>query len=120
SRCRTHARRARSARSPSGSTGSYGLLASGGPEFRVGGGRSLLGRPQLLACAGEVDRDALHLGDDAVERLAHEQVLAEQLVPPTRKDLFDDTVGVLALGVGVLADELAQRSEERRVGKEGR
>ena len=56
------------------------LLASGGPQLRLGSGRSFFRRPQLLAGAGELERDPLDLGDDQVQRLAHPQVLAEQLV----------------------------------------
>src|SRR5207245_10188775 len=40
--------------------------------------------------------------------LTHAQILPQQLVPAGREDLLDDLLRLLALGVGVLADELAQ------------
>src|SRR5581483_10693881 len=108
SRCRTRARHARSARSPSGSTGSYGrLLASGGPQLCLFGALLLLGRPQLVARAGELERDALDVGDDPVERLAHPQVVPQKLGPAAREDLVDDLLRLLALAIGVLANELS-------------
>src|SRR6478735_5974522 len=40
------------------------------PEFRLGRLLFLVGRPNLLARIGNLARDALHLGGDAVERFA--------------------------------------------------
>src|SRR5581483_6952381 len=98
SRCRTRARHARSARSPSGSTGSYGrLLASGGPQLCLLGALLLLGGPQLVAGPSELERNALALDDDPVERLPHPQVLAQKLVPTARADLVHDLFRLLAL-----------------------
>ena len=67
----------------------------------------MFGRPQLLAGAGEVHGDPLRLGSHAVERLAHPQILPEQLVPAAREHLLDDLVGLFAFRFGMLADELA-------------
>src|SRR4029079_15454327 len=90
-----------------GINGLISLLASGGPQLRLGSGGSFFWRPKLLARLGELERDALDLGDDQVERLAHAEVVAQQLVPATGEDALDDFLGGLALLVGVLADELA-------------
>jgi len=68
----------------------------------------LFGRPQLLAGAGELDRDSLHVGCNPVHRFAHAQVFAQELVPAACKHAVDDLLGVVALGVCVLADECAQ------------
>src|SRR5437879_1585250 len=81
------------------------LLASGGPELRIGGALLLLGRPQLVARPRQVERNPLHVGDDPVERLAHPQVLAQRLMTAGREDPVDDRVGVLLLALGVLVDE---------------
>src|SRR5207244_5160136 len=92
SRCRTSAPRARSARSPSESTGSYvgscTLLATGGPEFRIGRGLFLLGGPELLAGGREVGRDPLHVRRDTVERVSKPQIVAQLLEPAARAQAF--------------------------------
>src|SRR5207302_11005438 len=44
------------------------LLARGGPQFRIGRGRFLLGGPELVARGREVGGDPLHLGGDPIER----------------------------------------------------
>src|SRR4029453_16220469 len=46
------------------------LLVGGGPQFRLGRLRFLVGGPDVLAGARDVGRDALRLGRNAVERLA--------------------------------------------------
>src|SRR4029077_11113281 len=77
------ARRARSARSPSVSparTGSCWLLAAGGPQFRRRVWFFLLGRPNALARSGELDRNALDVAGETVERRAQTQVFAQPLV----------------------------------------
>ena len=57
----------------------------------------------------EVERDPLDLGGDAVQRLAHPQVLAEQLVPAGREQLLDRPRPASSpSALGVLADELAE------------
>src|SRR5207244_10242532 len=110
SRCRTSAPRARSARSPSESTGSYvgscTLLATGGPEFRIGRGLFLLRGPELLAGGGEVGRDALHLGGDAVERVPQAQVVPKLLEAAARSGRLQRLPHVLALQLALLAAAL--------------
>src|SRR5437016_4026646 len=72
-------------------------------------GLLLLGCPKLLACAREVDRDRLDLGDDTVERAAQQQVLAEELVAAVVPELRDDGLGVLLARLAcLLADEVLQ------------
>src|SRR5206468_2322004 len=105
SRCRTSARRARSARSPSESTGSCRLLAAGGPQFRLGLRGFLVGRPDLVAGLRELGRDRLDLLDEAVERRTHPEVLAQRLLAAVRPDVLDHLLGVLALRLGLLAYE---------------
>src|SRR6476661_8150952 len=84
------------------------LLASGGPQFCLSGALLLLGRPELLSRGSELEGNPLDVGDHAVERLAHAQIFAEDLVPAAGEDLLDDLVGLVALGLGVLADELSE------------
>src|SRR4051794_13255466 len=77
------ARLARSARSPSVSparTGSCWLLAAGGPQFRRRVWFFLLGCPKALARSRELDRDALDVARETVERGAQAQVFAQPLV----------------------------------------
>src|SRR6267142_2095242 len=96
------ARRARSARSPSESTGSSGwLLAAGGPKFRFGRGLFLVGRPDPLARLVLLDRDRLHLRRDPVERLLEPQVLA-QLVRAVLQDLVDRCLWIFTRGLCAL------------------
>src|SRR4029079_6143496 len=91
-----------------GINGLMSLLASGGPDFLFGSGRSFVRGPQLVARLLEVERDPLHLGDDEVESLAHPQVVPQELVASVLEDLLDDLLDVLlALPLRVLADELA-------------
>src|SRR5215204_5923409 len=94
-----------SARSPSGLTGSCWLLATGGPQLRTGLGFFLLWGPELLAGVRELDRDALHLGRDPVERVAKTEVRAERFVPPRFAYLRDQGISVLAELLGLLADQ---------------
>src|SRR5207244_10171211 len=98
-RCRTRARLARSARRPWESTGSCRLLTSGGPEFRFGWGGFLVGSPKLVARLGEVGRDALHLGDDPVERLLQPEVCAQRFEASGLAKLGDDVLRILAGGL---------------------
>ena len=73
SRCRTRARRATSARQPSGSEGScaHSLLAAGCPQFLLCRGAFFLaGRPDALARLRKLLRDRLDLGGDPVDRLS--------------------------------------------------
>src|SRR5206468_13072429 len=100
------ARRARSARSPSGSTGSCWLLAAGGPQFRLGRGRFLVGGPDALARAGDVGRNALRLFGDMVEGLAQPQVGAQGLVAASLSHACDRLVGIVAVRLRLLADQL--------------
>src|SRR6266480_4339465 len=100
------AHRARSARSPSGSTGSCWLLAAGGPQFRLSRGRFLVGGPNALAREGDVGWHALRLLGDAVEGLAQAQVGAQGLVAAALADARDCFVGIVAVRLGLLADQL--------------
>src|SRR5919109_5351721 len=100
------ARRARSVRSPSGSTGSCWLLAAGGPQFRLGRLGFLVGGPDALARARDISRDALRFGRDAVERLAEAQVAAKRLMAVAREDLLNGLGGIVSVHLGLLADQL--------------
>src|SRR5215831_6753648 len=82
------------------------LLAAGGPQFRLGRGRILVGGPDALARARDLGGDALHLARDPVERLAQSKVAAERLVATALEDLLDRLVGVVAVQVGLLPDQL--------------
>src|SRR3954447_12893288 len=81
------------------------LLTFGGPEFRLGLLRFLVGRPNRVARLGELLRDALHLGDDAIEGVAHAHVLTQGLEPPALTQALQRLVGVLVQQLGLLADE---------------
>src|SRR5439155_15122626 len=100
-----HARRATSVRQPSGSTGSCGLLAAGGPEFRGGVGLVLLGGPDALACLRELDGNAFHVLREAVQRFAETQVLAQALIRAALAQLRDRLRNVVAF-LTLLSDEL--------------
>src|SRR5436309_13966736 len=82
-----------------------GSLAAGGPEFRLGLLLFLFGRPNLLARVGELARDALHLGGDAVERVAQADVLAQLLEAPALAQLLHRVLYVVAERIGLLAHE---------------
>src|SRR6266511_54745 len=56
---------------------SHGLLASGGPQLRIAGRLLLLGRPQLLTRARQIDGDRPHVGDDLIKRLSQAEILAQ-------------------------------------------
>src|SRR6266540_5520969 len=58
---------------------------SGGPDFRLGR-LLLLRRPKLLARAGELDGNSLHLGGDPVERAAQAEILADPVHSVRRED----------------------------------
>src|SRR5438270_8256704 len=82
---------------------------SGDPDFRIGRGLLLLGRPEFLARPREIDRDRLDLGDDPIERAAEPEVLAQGLVAAALPDPLDHLVRVLlARLLRLLADELPQ------------
>src|SRR5262249_39937575 len=68
---------------------------SGGPDFRLDR-LLLLGRPELLASAGELDRNPLHVRGDPVECAAQAQILANVLEPLGCEHL-GDRVLVLSL-----------------------
>src|SRR4051794_29150107 len=76
------------------------------PEFRVGCLLFLFRRPNLFTRVGELARDALHLGGDAIERIAKADVLSQLLeaagLAQAEKRLVDVVAGELCL----LADEL--------------
>ena len=80
--------------------------AGGGPEFRLGRGFSLSGvqiASRASACASGI---RLHLGGDAVERLAQAQVVAQRLEAAALAQRRERLVGVVAERLGLLADEL--------------
>src|SRR5262245_30604856 len=83
--------------------------ASWGPQLRIARALLLLRGPELLTRRREVGGDPLHIGDDPVERLAQEEVLAQLLRPAVVPDALDDRVRILLPGLErLLADELAQ------------
>src|SRR3954464_5520663 len=73
----------------------YLLLASGGPQFRVGLGLFLVGRPDCLARGRLLGRDALDVGRDQVERAGESHRLALGFVGACLAGLLDDLVAVL-------------------------
>ena len=82
-----------------------GLLAAGGPQLRVGRRLLLVGRPELVARLGDLGRDRLDVRDEAVERGAQPEILADRLLLAVRPDVLDDPFDVLlAGGLGLLAD----------------
>src|SRR5439155_12064294 len=104
-RCRTHARRATSARPPSGSKDSFRrLLTAWSPDVHLRTAFLLLGCPQLLARTRKINWNLLHAVGDGVERLPQAEIAAELLEPPAGTDAPDQIVGV-ALAVGLLLDE---------------
>src|SRR5205823_12993502 len=80
-------------------------LTAGGPEFRLGLLLFLVGRPNLLARVGELSRDSLDLGGDAVERLAQAQVLAQLLEATALAETLQHLVRVIAKHLRLLAHE---------------
>src|SRR3954451_12248598 len=103
------ARLGRSARSPSVSparTGSCWLLAAGGPQFRRRVWFFLLGCPNALSRSRELDRDALDVAGETVERRAQAQVLAQPLVAAGLAQSRDRLIGVFAGILELLADHL--------------
>src|SRR5579884_2908675 len=81
------------------------LLTAGGPEFRLCLWLFLVGRPDRLARLREVLRDALHLGDDAVECVAQAHVLAQRLEAAALAQPLERLVGVLVEQLRLLAHE---------------
>src|SRR5262249_41931977 len=71
-----------------GSQGSCRLLAAGGPQFRLSLGLFLVGCPDRLARLRLLERNALHLRRDAIERRLHAQAPAL---------LFEGTAGAKLL-----------------------
>src|SRR5215208_7017470 len=81
------------------------LLAAGGPQFRLCLGRFLVGRPNFFSRTRDLDRNALRFGRHAVERLAQTEVAAQRLLAAVAEDLLDRFVRVVALKLGLLADQ---------------
>src|ERR671933_2665318 len=99
------ARRATSARRPSGSGGSCGLLHSRGPDLRIGCGLFLLGGPQLVTRMGELDGNSLDTVRDDVERLSEAQIAAELVERAVLTKGGERLVGVLPRLGRLFADE---------------
>src|SRR2546423_1159183 len=74
---------------------SGGLLAAGGPQFRLGLGLFLVGGPDLVTRLRLLGRNALNLGRDAVERTGQAQRFALRLVGAGLFRLLDHAVCVL-------------------------
>src|SRR3954467_10434598 len=81
------------------------LLTAGGPEFRVLLWLFLVGRPDRIACFCELLGDALHLCDDAVERIAQTHVLAQRLEAAALAQTLQRLVGVLVEQLRLFAHE---------------
>src|SRR5579871_1549379 len=72
--------------------------ASWGPQLLLGCGRSLLlGSPEPLARGGELGRDRLHLGGDAIDGPPQTQVGAHAVGEPGGEELLDLLVALAAL-----------------------
>src|SRR4051794_37437966 len=76
------------------------------PEFRVGCLLFLFRRPNLFTRVGELARNALHLGCDAVERVAQANVLAQLLEAARLAQAQKRLVDVVACELCLLAHEL--------------
>src|SRR4029078_3392289 len=79
-----------------------------------GRARAESARPR--ARVGELWRNPLDLGDDEIQRLAHPQVFAEELVASAREQLLDDLVRLVALRLRRLATHGAQPLTRRGAG----
>src|SRR4051812_11726407 len=82
-----------------------GSLTSGGPKFRLGLLLFLVGRPDRVAHLRQLAWDALHLGDDAVERIPEAHVLAQRLEAAALAQARKRLVGVLVEQLRLFAHE---------------
>src|SRR5436190_15475919 len=71
-----------------GSQGSCGLLAAGGPQFRLGLGLFLVGCPDRLASLRLLERNSLDLGRDPIEGRLQPQALAFLFERAARPELL--------------------------------
>src|SRR3954449_7600585 len=81
------------------------LLTSGGPEFRVGRLLSLFGSPESVARLCQLARDPLHLCGDAVEGIAHANVVSKRLDPAALAELEHRLLGVVSHRFGLLTHQ---------------
>src|SRR5919204_5367926 len=70
------------------------LLATGGPQFRLGLGSFLVRSPDRFARLFLLERDALDVGGDPVERGGEAQALTLRLVGSAGTELLDGSIGV--------------------------
>src|SRR3954471_5171080 len=99
-----------------------GSLTAGGPKFRLGLLLFLFGRPDRIAYLRQLARDALHLGDDTVERIAEPHVLAQRLEATALAQATERFVGVLVEQLRLLADErldVVVRDDNRELVRRG-
>src|SRR6266487_256600 len=92
------------------------LLATGGPQFRVGLGIFLVGRPDLLAGLRLFGRNALDLDGDPVESAREAHRLTLRLVDAGATSLLDHFLGVLEAIPERLVDLLVGHFDGELVG----
>src|SRR5579864_6739586 len=81
------------------------LLATGGPQVRLGGWLFLVGCPDGLASGSLVGRNSLDLARDTVERCPQAEVFAQALEHSLRAQLLDQALVFARVGGALLAHE---------------
>src|SRR5216117_655205 len=92
------------------------LLATGGPQLRLGGWLFLVGRPDGFAGSGLLGRDALDLADDSVEGTGKAHVFALRVVRARLARLLDDLVRLFEAVAEGLVDLLVRDLDPELVG----
>src|SRR6266516_867599 len=92
------------------------LLATGGPQFRLGGRLFLVWRPDGLAGGSLLGRYALDLAGNAVEGTGEAHVLALRVVCARSMRLLDDLVRLLEAVAEGLVDLLVRNLDPELVG----
>src|SRR6266516_4007678 len=92
------------------------LLATGGPQFRLGGRLFLVWRPDGLAGGSLLGRNALDLAGNAVEGTGEAHVLALRVVRAGSTRLLDDLVRLLEAVTEGLVDLLVRDFDPELVG----
>src|SRR5712692_591161 len=92
------------------------LLATGGPQFRLGGWFFLVGRPDGFAGGSLLGRDALDLARNAVEGAGEAHAFALRVVRACGTRLLDDLVRLLEAVAEGLVDLLVRHLDPELVG----
>src|SRR6202040_2405525 len=92
------------------------LLATGGPQFRLGGRLFLVGRPDGFAGGGLLGRDPLDLVRNAVEGAGKAHAFALRVVRARGARLLDDLVRLLEAVAEGLVDLLVRNLDPEPVG----